>query len=66
MALVFGIKLSFDNTSHKFTSRNYIQGLRNIYLNCFNETECGKRREITIRKTKEGKGKECAREDGRM
>jgi hypothetical protein len=49
MAVVFGIEVSFDNTSHKFTSRNFIQELRNIYLNCFNETECGKRREMTIR-----------------
>ena len=32
-----------------------MQGLRNIYRNFFNETECGKRREMTIRKQKKGK-----------
>jgi hypothetical protein len=32
MALVFGIEVSFDNTSHKFTFLNFIQGSRNIYM----------------------------------
>ena len=49
MALLFSIEVSMDNASHKFTSRKFVHGLRNIYLNCFKATEGEERKEMTIR-----------------
>ena len=55
MGLVFGIKVTFENTSHKLTSPTFIEVLYNIYMTISTRQNAERAEKLQLGKQKKGK-----------